>query len=188
MDAAKSLSGSAPTSELGADAEMPQLPTPDFLPGAGKYIGSVKVAIVSSKLNVLYRYTLDGSQPTSASGILYQDPIKIEKETTIKAIAFAGGFRSSEVVTAVYSIVQQTPTPTFDPPPGKYGAPLTLTISNADKTATIRFTTDGTIPTDKSRLYTKPIPLLGTETIKAIAFSTGRAASEVASGTYETPK
>jgi len=167
-------------------AANPQLPKPDIYPSSGKYTGSVSVSILASSVKVLIRYTLDGSDPTSSSPV-YSEPIVIRHETTVKAIATAPGYTNSEPVTAVYSIIQQTPTPKFNPPPGKYGMGQALTITDSDATATIRYTIDGSTPTTKSPQYTKPFLLFGTQTIKAIAISTGRATSEVATGNYETP-
>jgi hypothetical protein len=170
----------------GFAAEKPQLPMPDFLPSAGKYTGSVSVSIVASSVKVLIRYTVDGSDPTSSSYV-YSEPIVIKKETTVKAIATGYGYSNSQVATAQYSIIKQTPTPVFSPAPGKYGLGQALTITDSDPEATIRYTIDGSTPTTKSTYYNKPFLLFGTQTIKAIAISTGRAHSEVASGTYITP-
>jgi hypothetical protein len=77
--------------------------------------------------------------------------------------------------------------PILTPGSETYAPGQTVTISDADPTATLRYTTDGTTPTTKSNFYSKPILLSGTETIQAIAIATGDAASSGASATY-TPQ
>lgn len=175
----------SPAPMAGAAAEKPQLPMPDFYPSAGKYTGSVSVSILTNSVKVLIRYTTDGTEPTSSSYV-YSEPIVIKQETTVKAIATGYGFSNSAVATAQYSIIKQTPTPVFSPAPGKYGVGQTLTITDSDPDATIRYTTDGSTPTTKSTFYNKPIVLSGSQTIKAIAISGGRAHSVIASGNYVT--
>jgi hypothetical protein len=176
-----------PAGSPAAAATAPQLHRPDFLPSPGRYVGSVNVKIVSTEI-AIYRFTLDGSEPTSNSPVFPVEGLTFKEDTIIKAIATRGGFSNSPVATGEYKITQRTPTPVFHPAPGKYGFGELLTITDPDGTATIRFTTDGSTPNHKSPIYEKPYLLLGIKTIKAIAISAGRADSEVISGTYETPR
>jgi NADH:ubiquinone oxidoreductase subunit F (NADH-binding) len=92
-------------------------------------------------------------------------------------------------VQAAYSVLPQTPPPTFSPGAGTYAPGQTVTLADSISTATIRYTTDGSTPTTKSPVYSKPIPLSGTETIQAIAIAIaqGEAASNPVSATY-TPQ
>lgn len=75
-------------------------------------------------------------------------------------------------------------TPMFTPEPGGYASGQKISITDRNPNATIRFTTDGSTPTAKSNWYHEPIVLTGSETIKAIAISTGDATSSVASASY----
>jgi len=74
--------------------------------------------------------------------------------------------------------------PLFSLPGGTYGPAQSLSISDATPSARIYFTTDGTLPTPASSLYSGPLPLSGTETIEAIAVLSGAANSSVTSATY----
>ncbi|MDD4223215.1 MAG: chitobiase/beta-hexosaminidase C-terminal domain-containing protein [Candidatus Cloacimonetes bacterium] len=77
--------------------------------------------------------------------------------------------------------------PTFDPPAGVYGQPISVSISSATAGATIRYTLDGSTPTETSTQYTSPIPLDENTTIKAIAFAAGFDPSYVATASYIFP-
>ncbi len=158
---------------------------PAFSPAEGSYIGSVQVSMSSSAGATIY-YTMDGSLPTTSSPV-YTGPIELTMPgTMVRAIAGPNG-QGTTVISqsyAWYYVLAQTPTPVISPDPGTYPAGQTVTITDAIPTATIRYTTDGSTPTTQSNWYHGRIVLTGTETIRAIAISTGAHASEVASGNY----
>jgi len=77
-----------------------------------------------------------------------------------------------------------TATPTFSPAPGTYSSPQMVTISDATAGATIYYTTDGTIPSTSSTVFTVPISVGSTVTIKAIAAAPSLANSAVATAVY----
>lgn len=59
-----------------------------------------------------------------------------------------------------------------------------LELSSKEENATIRFTFDGSEPTDTSELYTQPIKINGTRVLTAKAFKPGLFPSPVAIGNY----
>ena len=63
-----------------------------------------------------------------------------------------------------------TPKPIFDLTPGFYVGGQTLSITCADPSAQIRYTTNGFEPNASSPLYTAPISINSTKVIRAIAF------------------
>lgn len=75
-------------------------------------------------------------------------------------------------------------TPTFSPVAGSYFAAQNVTISCATTGATIRYTVDGSTPTPSSTVYSGPIMVSQSKTIKAIASATGMTDSAVASAQY----
>jgi N-acetylneuraminic acid mutarotase len=81
-----------------------------------------------------------------------------------------------------------TATPFFAPPAGSYTGPQSVEIADATPGATIYYTADGTTPTANSRVYSGPITISTTETLKAIATASGYSASAVASATYTINK
>ena len=75
-------------------------------------------------------------------------------------------------------------TPTFTPAEGTYTSAQNVTISTETDGASIYYTTDGTEPTTSSSIYSSPINVSQTTTIKAIAVKDGMDDSEVAEASY----
>ena len=76
-------------------------------------------------------------------------------------------------------------TPTFTPAAGSYTSAQSVTISTATPGASIRFTTDGTTPSSTvGTLYSGPVSVAASLTLKAIAYATGMTDSAVASAAY----
>ena len=99
-------------------------------------------------------------------------------------MAVASGMGDSSVAAATYTILLPVATPTFSPPAGTYAGSAAVTISVTTSGATIRYTTDGSTPTAASAVYTSPIPVTQTTTIRAMASASGMADSAVASAAY----
>ncbi len=75
--------------------------------------------------------------------------------------------------------------PVFSPATGVTFSPsLSVSLTCATAGATIRYTMDGTDPTEVSSEYGGPISLSATTTLKARAFNTGMAASGIVEATY----
>ena len=159
--------------------------TPVFSPDGGTYYPSVSVSITCSTSGATIRYTTNGSNPTSSSPI-YSSPISITSTTTLKAKAFKSGWNESAIANSSYSIEmpQTVATPTFSPSGGTYTSAQSVTISCSTPGATIRYTTNGSEPTSSSTIYSRPINVSSTTTIKAKAFKDGWTPSSTASATY----
>ena len=82
------------------------------------------------------------------------------------------------------SSIPTAATPTFSPAAGGYTSAQTVTISSATSGAAIYYTTDGTTPTTGSTLYSAPISVAVTETVKALAVKSGYTNSAVGSAAY----
>ncbi len=129
-------------------------------------------------------YTTDGTAPTEAS-TLYTAPFQVTATTTVKAIAVKAYWQTSDVTTLDVTITTPTvETPVFSPVAGTYADSVTFSLSCATENAVVRYTTDGSEPTETSTAYSTPIALTATTTVKAKAFKTDWQASETATAVY----
>ena len=77
--------------------------------------------------------------------------------------------------------------PTFDPAPGIFTSPVSVSITTTTEDASIYYTLDGSDPTESSTLYTAPLNISGTTTIKARGYKEGLDPSFIATGVYTFP-
>jgi alpha-amylase len=82
------------------------------------------------------------------------------------------------------SLVPPASAPTFSPLAGMYTGAQTVTISSATSGASIYYTTDGTTPTTSSKLYSSPIAVSATLTLKAMAVKSGLDNSVISTAVY----
>ena len=169
----------------------PQVAAAVFVPGPGTYADPQDVAISTLTAGAAIRYTTDGSTPTAALGTLYTAPVHIAASTTLKAVAFQAGWRDSPVTSGAYTIGFQVAAPAFDPPPGTYEWAEDVAITTATPGATIRYTVDGATPTESvGTVYSVPVHVSETLTLKAVAYRAGWTTSSVTSAliTIEPPE
>jgi hypothetical protein len=155
--------------------------TPVLSPKAGIYTSAQSVAITDATTGAAIYYTTDGTTPTTAS-TLYTGPVTVSSTETLKVIAVASGYSNSAVVTAAYTIAAATPV--LSPKAGVYTSAQSVTITDATTGAAIYYTTDGTTPTTASTLYTGPVTVSSTETLRAIAVASSSSNSAVMTATY----
>lgn len=74
--------------------------------------------------------------------------------------------------------------PTFSPAGGSYASAQSVTISDVTAGATIYYTTNGSAPSTASAVYSGPIKVSATETLKAIAAASGFSNSAISSASY----
>ena len=160
------------------------LATPVFAPVPGLYTTPQIVTLSCSTPGASIHYTLDNTEPTESSP-LYSSPFSITQTTTIQARAFKQDWITSEISVATYIITGRVAMPVFDPLPGRYPAPQSVTISCVTPDAIIHYTLDGSEPTQVNEVYSAPLERSITTTIKARAYKTDWDSSEVAMATYE---
>ncbi|QDV72312.1 lamin tail domain-containing protein [Botrimarina mediterranea] len=68
----------------------------------GFFDAAFPVEITTATASASIRYTTDGSMPTPNNGVLYTGPINIASTTTLRAIAYKGGWVSTNVDTQTY--------------------------------------------------------------------------------------
>jgi hypothetical protein len=166
-------------------ASNPVTSAPVFSPPAGSYTTAQNVTITDSTAGAAIYYTTNGTAPTTASSV-YSGPIAVSTGTTqIEAMAVASGSSQSATASATYVVsAAVTASPTFSPGGGSYSAAQSVTIADSTSGAVIYYTTNGTTPTTSSTVYSTPIVVATSETIKAIAAAPGAGASATATAVY----
>ena len=158
--------------------------TPVLSPAPGEFLLSVDVDVVNQPPADTVYYTIaEGGEPADpdrTSDLWPEGGITISATSTVKVAAFQTSM--SDITTATYTIIPVAPV-TFSPSPvPKYQPPIEVTLATQPEDAVIRYSDDGSEPTT---LYTEPIVLTQTTTIKVQAFSADFTYStEVAEATY----
>jgi hypothetical protein len=107
----------------------------------------------------------------------------------VEAAAIAPGFSLSPVSSKAYTYnpLPQTAPPFFSLAGGHYTTPQMLTLTDSTAGAVIYYTTNGTIPTTASTLYTAPITISTSETVIAIAAAPAHSNSNPSAKAYVIP-
>jgi uncharacterized protein (TIGR02145 family) len=160
------------------------LPSPYFSKTQGTYYEEMWVDIFQNgEGEQQIRYTTDGSEPNGSS-TLYEDAIWVNESMTIKARSYLADWEPSETFVAEFILELIVQDPTFSVAPGTYDIPQTVSLSTLTFGAQIRYTTDGSDPTESSPLYQAPLAIESSMVLKARAFKDGWSASEISSGDY----
>jgi Chitobiase/beta-hexosaminidase C-terminal domain/FG-GAP-like repeat len=159
--------------------------TPIISPASGtSFASSLSVSIADPTPGATVYYTTNGSMPTTSSSV-YAGPITITAATTVKAIATASGYSQSAVASAAYTLQSQTAAPVISPASGtSFANSLSVTIADSTPGAIIYYTTNGSVATTGSSVYSGPITITNTTTINAIAVATGYTQSADSSISY----
>ena len=147
---------------------------PTFSVATGTYNANQSVTLSTASVGATIKYTTDGSAPSSTNGIVYGEPVIIDKTTTLKAIAYKtsfGNVSSSLVMTEIYTL--QVAAPVITPATNSFAADQTATITAATSDATIYYTTNNSVPDNTKNIYTGPFTVSATTTLRAIAYKTG---------------
>jgi hypothetical protein len=143
-------------------------------------------AVTWSKVS---QYAVTGTANTftvSTSGVL-ADATEANNSTTaivIQAVDSTGAIAQETVTVTVVASLNPAATPTFSPVAGTYASAQTVTIADATSSPTIYYTVNGSAPTTSSSVYSTPLTVSSTSTLKAIATASGYSQSAVGSAAY----
>jgi PKD repeat protein len=121
--------------------------------------------------NPVIYYTTDGSTPTTSSTV-YVGPIVVASTTTLRFFAVDDAGNEATVQTETYIIDTTMPLVMATPDSGIFNTTKTVTLEatdNVDTNPVIYYTTDGTAPTTGSSVYTGPITMGTTTTLRFFA-------------------
>ena len=133
-------------------------------------------------------YTTDGSDPTTNS-FSYTGPKALSTNALVKVVGIRDGYTSSAVISADFRV--KVPRPTMSPSSGYFpnGAIVTLGLAAPRADAQIRYTLDGSEPSENSTLYQGPFsvnqvvsPGQDLRLVRARAFAPNTLPSDIISG------
>lgn len=135
---------------------------PIISPAEGDYEEYIDVTIFSMEEFDIY-YTLDGTEPDSENGILYDEdegiPLEEAGEYEISAVCVNEKGISSEIALASYVIDVVPPEYARVSPDGGRITSETLVTIEAEEDCSIYYTWDGTDPTELSAKYESPLEI-----------------------------
>jgi uncharacterized repeat protein (TIGR02543 family) len=146
-----------------------QVMPPTFNPPSGTYSSSQAVTISSGTTGATIYYTTDGTDPTVSATRVQGSSVTVSAaDTVILAYSTKSGLTDSDIVRAEYQVLTSVATPTASLTTGTYSSSPTVILACSTPGSSIHYTTDGSTPTGGSALYTGPIEMSGSTTIKAV--------------------
>lgn len=129
---------------------------------------NTNVTIKNTNPKAQIYYTLDGTEPTTAS-TLYTEPFNLTAEATVKAVAIAEGYLLSDVAEQLVEMKRQAKAPvvSLNTEDGK----TTVTITSETEGANIWYNYTASADSTKSTKYTGPITVTTGKTITTFAVS-----------------
>ncbi len=136
----------------------------------GEYNNPQTIYLSTSTPKGVIYYTLDGSVPTAAS-VLYSGPLKIESDTSIKAVVIKENWDNSEILEEKF--VFRVKDLSINYKSDYYTQAINILLESETSDIEIRYTLDGSEPDKDSTLYQGPILIDRTQTLKAIGIKDG---------------
>ena len=132
-------------------------------------------------------YTLDGSDPTTAS-LLYKESFKLSNSVVLTAIAQEKDTAPSEISQYVYTLADQVEAPVASRPSGALEVGDKISMTCGTEGATIYYSTNGVDPTTENLkdmgIFDAELVISRPVTIKMFAVKSGMRASAVNTVTY----
>jgi hypothetical protein len=166
---------------IGADVTA----TPVLSPPPGAYSTSQTVTITDATAGAVITYSVGiGSVVNTYT---YSGPFNLSSTEYIAYDAIAPGYTRSAALEGIYTI-STVPAPEFSPVAGTYSTAQLVNIYDVTPSATIHYTTDGSIPTTSSAVYSGPVVVAANETIRALATAPRLTRSATAAAAYSIGK
>ena len=137
--------------------------------------GQSVVSITASNSKAIY-YTLDGSDPTTASTV-YGEPFTLYQNTTVKAFGVGDGYDPSEVASRDVVIMTQAAAPVVNV--AREAGKSTVTFTCPSEGATVYYSFHNTTTVTEAKAYDEPVEISEPATIYAFAQGGDYLTSEV---------
>ena len=167
-------------------AYLGSVDAPAYSVTAGSYEAPLSVAI-SAPSGTSIRYTTDPAAlvSTLSTWTLYSAPLVVDRTTKVRSYAYRDQASLSDVASVDYRILAGAPA--FSPAAGVYTGSVSLTLTSATAGAVIRYTLDGTDPTESNGTAIANgavVTIASSSVLKARAYYTPRDPSALVSGSY----
>ena len=166
----------------------PKVATPTISPNGGTFNQGTTVTISTSTPGATIRYRTDGRSPSFFyPGTAYTGPITLAAGAyEIAARAYKDGYYKSDTAYADEITINPLtlPTPTIYPNGGTFAGAVTVYMGTNVLGAQIRYTLDGSAPTASSPLFSEPIALTNSTTVKARIYLDGYTPSNVVTQSF----
>jgi hypothetical protein len=175
-----------PASISGTTSLTAGVALPVISPSSGTFSSAQSITITDPTPGATIFYRASGAMTTNGF-VPYTSPVPLEGSGALTILAYAteNGYVSSQTASATLTAnFPVLATPVFSLSAGSYSGAQSVTISDSSPGATIYYTTDGSTPTTGSNVYSSPVSVSATETVKAIATAPGYANSAVATAAY----
>ncbi|MFO7659889.1 MAG: chitobiase/beta-hexosaminidase C-terminal domain-containing protein, partial [Candidatus Cloacimonadaceae bacterium] len=151
-------------------------------PNGGNFNTPQFVTIYSAVSDNTIHYTLDGTEPSETSPV-YTQPVLLDGNTVVKAAGFKANWQPGETATADFEF--EALPPEVSMASGLYYNSFDVTLNISVNGAQIRYTTDGSDPDETSALYTEPLAVNQSLTLKARALKPSWNHGQLALTEYE---
>jgi len=140
--------------------------------------GSTYVEITCTTPGSVIYYTIDGTEPTTASPVYSEGFTVTEDGLVVKAFAIAHGYNDSNVTTATISVLSQAEAPVLSVENAE--GMTTLTLTAAEGTLAY-FSFNGVTAKTSAQTYTEPVVIREPATITYFAEGEGKLTSAIQS-------
>lgn len=158
-DASTHWTSLSPTPQFSNNgAFLPVVADTKFSVDRGFYDSPFDLIITTQTPEATIHYTLDSSTPTPSSGIPYSEPIPITATTSVRALAFKTGWKSTNVDTHTYLFLEDVIRQATDPLTRAQVTPAGYPVSWGGVTGDYQVDPDVVGPSDRfNGLYAKTI-------------------------------
>jgi hypothetical protein len=142
--------------------------------------------ITNKRVSFVINGTVVGNATTDSAGLANLTYIPTTAGIYSLRAVFAGDtFHVASNNSSTLSVVDNpNPVLMISPKGGKYGSPISVSVS-MNKKGTIYYTTDGSTPTIKSKKYTGPIKISRTTTIRFLGMDTDNKKTSIRTNKYK---
>lgn len=159
------------------------VPTPIVTPLSGIYSNSISITVTNSNTNTVFRYTINGSEPTPLDDVLPKPFILTGGPSAFQVRGFSSDLTASVTVSnnytfAVFPLATLTPGGSFS-----NDVPITVT-TKTETNVTFTYTTNGKDPETNSTPWVNPTVLSNSGPVIVRGFREGFEPSAALSNTF----